>query len=280
MLLDVEVAGEPGEVVPVAHLVIHLRPSRLLRLGPAAAAVIIGQQGGDLTDLAIVEPGDRFAKSSVVAQAETRDDGQAFRSLPDCRFRARSGRRAHRRRPVSPRRRAFPPERRPSDARAGSAAACRARRRRHRSRAASDTRRSRRSGDRKQHRSSIPPSRLASSGPGSVQADPRRHRPWRRAGHRGSAASAWLAAPVPRSPQPTSPTRSRSLPAACTAGTPASVPATTVDCRNSRREVDLGRMTDPLISSADVTRTCARTARNPRIAAGSCRPRETRRGTR
>ena len=30
----------------------------------------------------------------------------------------------------------------------------------------------------------------------------------------GSAASAWVAAPVPRSPQPTRPTRSRSLPAA------------------------------------------------------------------
>ena len=35
---------------------------------------------------------------------------------------------------------------------------------------------------------------------------------------------------------------------------------------------------DPLTSSADVTRTCGRTARNPRTATGSCRPRERRRG--
>ena len=51
VLLDVEVAGEPGEVVPVPHLVNHLGPGRLLGLGPAAAAVVVGQQGGDLADL-------------------------------------------------------------------------------------------------------------------------------------------------------------------------------------------------------------------------------------
>ena len=42
VLLDVEVAREPGEVVPVAHLVLHVGPVRLPRLGPAAAAVVVG----------------------------------------------------------------------------------------------------------------------------------------------------------------------------------------------------------------------------------------------
>ena len=52
VLLDVEVAGEPGEVVPVPHLVSHLGPVGLPRLGPAAAAVVVGQERDDLADRA------------------------------------------------------------------------------------------------------------------------------------------------------------------------------------------------------------------------------------
>src|SRR5258708_20908329 len=66
----------------------------------------------------------------------------------------------------------------------------------------------------------------------------------------GSPRRAWLAAPVPRPPHPTSPTRKRSLPAAWTnsgersgaATVPASTPAD--DFRNVRRE--------PLGASLDV----------------------------
>src|SRR6185437_3762661 len=41
VLFDVEVAGEPGEVVPVPHLIIHVGLVELARFGPAASAVIV-----------------------------------------------------------------------------------------------------------------------------------------------------------------------------------------------------------------------------------------------
>src|SRR5207302_7569074 len=41
VLLDVEVAGEPGEVVPVPHLVGHLGPVGLPGLVPSATAVVV-----------------------------------------------------------------------------------------------------------------------------------------------------------------------------------------------------------------------------------------------
>ena len=74
MLFDVEVAGEPCEVVPVAHLVVHVGLVGLARLGPAAGAVIVGEQRHDLADLAGVNAANRFAEAEVVAEAEARHD--------------------------------------------------------------------------------------------------------------------------------------------------------------------------------------------------------------
>src|SRR5438105_9607692 len=57
----------------------------------------------------------------------------------------------------------------------------------------------------------------------------------------GSALSAWLAAPVPRPPQPMSPTRRTALPAACTLatlpqGVARAAPATAEAFKKSRRD--------------------------------------------
>ncbi len=60
-----------------------------------------------------------------------------------------------------------------------------------------------------------------------------------------SAASACEAAPVPRSPQPISPTRRMSLPAACTFGRAARVPAAAVALMKWRREADSALMVGP-----------------------------------
>ena len=78
VLLDVEVAREPGEVVPVAHLVVHVGPVGLARLGPAAAAVVVGEQRDDLADRPVVDAPDGLAEAVVVAQAEAGDDREPF----------------------------------------------------------------------------------------------------------------------------------------------------------------------------------------------------------
>src|SRR5262249_35666034 len=41
VLLDVEIAAEPGEVVPVAHLPDHVGPAGLARLDPDRPAIVI-----------------------------------------------------------------------------------------------------------------------------------------------------------------------------------------------------------------------------------------------
>ena len=60
VLLDVEIAREPGEVVPVAHLPGHVGPVGLPRLDPDAAAVVVGLQRVNVADLAVVDALDRL----------------------------------------------------------------------------------------------------------------------------------------------------------------------------------------------------------------------------
>src|SRR5262249_10542480 len=65
MLLDIEVAREPGEVVPVAHLVEHLGPAGLFGLVPAPAAIVVGQQGHDFAHGTVVEASHGLAEAVV-----------------------------------------------------------------------------------------------------------------------------------------------------------------------------------------------------------------------
>ena len=62
MLLDVEVARQPGEVVPVSHLIQHVGPVGLARLGPAAAAVVVGEERRHLADRPVVDAPDASRK--------------------------------------------------------------------------------------------------------------------------------------------------------------------------------------------------------------------------
>src|SRR5262249_28584659 len=76
VLLDVEVAGEPGVVVPVAHLPGHLAHVIGALATPDGAAQIVGLQGDDLADRPVVDAGDGVLEPVVVPQAQTGDDRQ------------------------------------------------------------------------------------------------------------------------------------------------------------------------------------------------------------
>ena len=66
VLLDDVVAAEPGEVVPVAHLVLHFAQlaavlcSSSARVDPRGRAVPIDARGNDVADRAVLQPLDRF----------------------------------------------------------------------------------------------------------------------------------------------------------------------------------------------------------------------------
>src|SRR5215831_1422609 len=66
VLFDVEIARQPGEVVPIPHLPRHVAPVRLSRLDPDTAAVIVSLQRPNFADLAIVDALDRLLKTVVV----------------------------------------------------------------------------------------------------------------------------------------------------------------------------------------------------------------------
>src|SRR5690606_14035851 len=71
------ISGEPDEVVPVVHLVLHLgrRPTQLLReflafTGPHTGAVPVGARRADFTDGAVVEAFDRLEVHALVMALE------------------------------------------------------------------------------------------------------------------------------------------------------------------------------------------------------------------
>ena len=78
MLLDVEVAREPGEVVPVAQLPLHVGPAGLPRLDPDPAAVIVGLECPDLSGFAVVNAPDRLLEAVGVTKAEAGNNGQVL----------------------------------------------------------------------------------------------------------------------------------------------------------------------------------------------------------
>ena len=77
VLLDVVVARQPGEVIPVAQLIFHVAPARLPRPhGSRGPGVVCRLHGHDLADRSIVDAADYFAFGRVVAVTETGDDRQ------------------------------------------------------------------------------------------------------------------------------------------------------------------------------------------------------------
>src|SRR5207244_1754429 len=60
VLLDVEIARQPGEVIPVAHLPFHVGPVFLPRKHPDAATQVVRLQGTDVPDGAVVQPAHYF----------------------------------------------------------------------------------------------------------------------------------------------------------------------------------------------------------------------------
>ena len=263
MLLDVEVARQPGEVVPVAHLVEHLGPAGLLRLVPAAAAIVVGEERQHLADRTVVDAPDGLAEAVVVAEAQAGDDREPLRRgqlaalehgvdaggvdghrllgedvLAGLDRRAEVDRPEVRRRAeqdhVDPAAQQLAVGVEPDEAAAGATSSLAA--------IVSFFRRV---------------SRLFSSrsSKASAMATSRTF---------DSAASACAAAPVPRSPQPIRPTRRMSLPAACTCGRAARVPAAAVAfeefdvARRIRRSWSASSL---LAGSSDPARTDAGLAR-------------------
>ena len=235
VLLDVEVAGEPGEVVPVPHLVSHLGPVGLPGLVPAAATVVVGEQGNDLADRPVVDAAYGLAEGVAVAETEARDDREALRLRHLAALQDRVNARGI-----------------DGDRLLGEDVLARLH-----GRAEVNRPELRRRGE-QYHVDTAVEKLLAGVEPHEpvlgadvdLAADLRVLLEDRQAllepvlegvGHRDEldvrvGRSACVAAPVPRPPQPTRPTRSTSLPAACTCGKAASVPAMAAVVRNSRRE--------------------------------------------
>src|SRR5437879_11966594 len=80
VLLDIEIAGKPGEIIPVAHLPFHVAPFRLPRFYPDRTAIIVGLQSADLSDRTVVNTLNRFLKSLRIAQAQAGNYRKAFLS--------------------------------------------------------------------------------------------------------------------------------------------------------------------------------------------------------
>ena len=67
------VAAQPGEVVPVAHLVVHLRLPGLTLPHPDAAAVPVDASQNDVTDHARVQPPDPFPVHALIVLLQAHD---------------------------------------------------------------------------------------------------------------------------------------------------------------------------------------------------------------
>ena len=77
-LFDDVVAGEPGEIEPVADLPFHIGPFGLAGFHPECAGVVAAVGGEDVADSAVVEFGEGVAVAVVVAPAEAGDEGKIF----------------------------------------------------------------------------------------------------------------------------------------------------------------------------------------------------------
>ena len=77
-LLHDLVAGQPIEVVPVAHLELHFGPARFALDGAVGSDDVGLLDRGDVTDSAVPDAIDRLAHERRVAPAEAGDDGSAL----------------------------------------------------------------------------------------------------------------------------------------------------------------------------------------------------------
>src|SRR5207237_1222502 len=78
VLLDVEIARQPGEVQPVAHLPFHVAPALFPGYHPQGPGVVGALKGGDFADGAVQDALEGLAHAGVVAPAQAGDDGQAL----------------------------------------------------------------------------------------------------------------------------------------------------------------------------------------------------------
>src|ERR1051326_1821757 len=78
VLLDVEIAREPGEVIPVAHLPFHVGPLGFAGLDPDRSAQIVELNGFDVADGAVVNALHDLAVSERVPVTKARYHGQSF----------------------------------------------------------------------------------------------------------------------------------------------------------------------------------------------------------
>ena len=78
VLLDDVIAAQPVEVVPVAHLVFHLRLSFGAGVNPHAGAVPIDASGHNVADRAVLQAFDRFDVRGLVMALQTDANGQIF----------------------------------------------------------------------------------------------------------------------------------------------------------------------------------------------------------
>src|SRR5436853_540488 len=78
MLFDIEVAGRPSEVLPVAKLPFHVAPFRLARELLQRVGVIGRLNRDDVADCAFMNLLERGSHSVIVSPAQARDDSQVF----------------------------------------------------------------------------------------------------------------------------------------------------------------------------------------------------------
>ncbi len=78
VLFDVVIAREPGEVLPVANLRLHLAPLRLTGEELERIGVVIDVEGDKVADGPVVNPLDRLAFGRFIAIAQSRHEREAL----------------------------------------------------------------------------------------------------------------------------------------------------------------------------------------------------------
>src|SRR5262245_16498469 len=72
MLLDVEVAGEPGVIEPIAYLIFHVAPAFAASVMPERAGIVSALNGDDIADGAVQHAAESLAHAAVVTPAQAR----------------------------------------------------------------------------------------------------------------------------------------------------------------------------------------------------------------